>query len=273
VVEPLLEIQGLDVSYGQSKALFDVSVQVPEGSVLAVLGANGAGKSTLARAVSGLVPPASGRIMFDGQDITRNQPHQTRKLGLTYVPEGRGIFRSLSVADNLRLAVAQEQRRERQSAIDRVIEMFPLLGSRTGQTAGSLSGGEQQMLALARVLAVPPKLIMADELSLGLAPLVVEAVFQRLEECRGMGITLILSEQFVHRALKLADNCLILTRGRIGWFGPAVEARREILDQYLGDGDAAPDPPGQSSDAGSADASTGPEPSDAPSDPTSNAHT
>ena len=131
--------------------------------------------------------------------------HRIRRLGLTYIPEGRGIFPGLSVVDNLRMAVAQERRQDRAGAIERAIERFPVLGTRSTQRAGSLSGGEQQMLALARALAVSPKLVIADEMSLGLAPLVAESVFEGLEEARRSGITIVLSEQFVHRALAMAD--------------------------------------------------------------------
>ena len=239
MTDPILKIEDLHVRYGEAQALVDVSVEVPVGSVLAVLGANGAGKSTLARCISGLVPAFSGKIYFGGQEITRTPAHRIRRMGLTYVPEGRGIFRSLSVEENLRLAVGQEKRHKRTSAVDRAVEMFPILAKRLSQRAGSLSGGEQQMLALARVLAVPPKLIVADEVSLGLAPLIVESVFERLEESRQAGITVVLSEQFIHRALSLADSCLILTRGRVGWSGPASEAGQAVIDQYLGEADRA----------------------------------
>jgi branched-chain amino acid transport system ATP-binding protein len=239
VTEPLLQVRDLNVRYGPSQALFGVSIEVEAGTVLAVLGVNGAGKSTLARAVSGLVPPAAGQVIFDGHDITGLPAHRIRKLGLTYIPEGRGIFPGLSVTDNLRMAVAQEGRHERAAAIERAVERFPVLGKRSNQRAGSLSGGEQQMLALARALAVTPKLIIADELSLGLAPLVTESVFESLEEARRSGITIILSEQFVHRALAMADGCVILTRGRVGWSGPASEAGQEVIDRYLGEGEAA----------------------------------
>jgi branched-chain amino acid transport system ATP-binding protein len=239
VSEPLLQVSDLHVSYGSAKALFGVSLDVAAGTVLAVLGANGAGKSTLARAVSGLVAPTAGRVVFDGRDITGMAAHKVRTLGLTYVPEGRGIFPGLSVTDNLKMAVAQEPRAERAGAIDRAIETFPVLGERRTQRAGSLSGGEQQMLALARALAVSPKLIIADELSLGLAPLITESVFQSLEEARRQGITIVLSEQFVHRALSMADSCVVLTRGRVGWSGPAADAGQEVIDRYLGEGEVA----------------------------------
>ena len=216
------------------------------GTVLAVLGVNGAGKSTLARAVSGLVPPAAGRVTFDGQDITGLPAYRIRRLGLTYIPEGRGIFPGLSVIENLRMAVAQERRHERAEAIERAIERFPVLGTRRAQRAGSLSGGEQQMLALARALAVSPKLVVADEMSLGLAPLVAESVFQGLEEARSSGITIVLIEQFVHRALSMADSCVILTRGRVGWSGSASDAGQEVIDRYLGEADPLHSMPAQS---------------------------
>ena len=161
--EPLLTVTDLDVRYGSSRALFGVSVSVEPGTVLAVLGANGAGKSTLARAVSGLVPSTSGRVFFDGQEITGQPAHRIRKLGLTYIPEGRGIFPGLSVVDNLRMAVGQESRHERASAIDRAIDRFPVLGQRRTQRAGSLSGGEQQMLALSRAYVAEPATVLLDE--------------------------------------------------------------------------------------------------------------
>jgi branched-chain amino acid transport system ATP-binding protein len=208
-----------------------------------VLGANGAGKSTLARTVSGLVRPSSGRVVFDGHDITGLPAHRIRKLGLTYIPEGRGIFPGLSVIDNLKMAVAQERRHDRPAAIERAVERFPVLGDRMTQRAGSLSGGEQQMLALARALAVSPKLVIADELSLGLAPLVTESVFEGLEAARRQGITIVLTEQFVHRALAMADGCVILTRGNVGWSGAAADAGQEVIDRYLGEAEA-PTPTG-----------------------------
>jgi branched-chain amino acid transport system ATP-binding protein len=239
VNEPILQVRDLDAHYGASQALFDVSLSVAPGSVLAVLGANGAGKSTLARVVSGLVRPTAGRVVFAGRDVTGLPAHRIRKLGLTYIPEGRGIFPGLSVMENLRMAVAQERRHDRPAAIERAIGHFPVLGDRRGQRAGSLSGGEQQMLALARALAVSPELVIADEMSLGLAPLVAESVFAGLEEARRAGITIVLSEQFVHRALAMADSCVILTRGRVGWSGPASEAGQEVIDRYLGEAEGA----------------------------------
>jgi branched-chain amino acid transport system ATP-binding protein len=231
----MLEVENLDVSYGASQALFGVSLEVEAGSMVAVLGANGAGKSTLARAVSGLVPSTSGRVRFNGVDITKRAAFKLSAEGLAHIPEGRGIFPGLSVAENLRMAVKQLKRGEREDAIEQAIERFPVLGERRRQGAGTLSGGEQQMLALARALAVTPRLIIADEMSLGLAPLVADAVFEGLDQARKSGITVVLIEQFVHRALGLADRCVILTRGRVGWSGPASAAHQEVIDRYLGE--------------------------------------
>ncbi len=207
---------------------------------MALLGPNGAGKSTFARALSGLVPLTAGRIEFAGQDISRWPAHRRNLAGLTYIPEGRGIFPGLSVIDNLRMAVRQSGGRSaREEAIGRAIELFPILGRRRHQQAGSLSGGEQQMLALARVLAVQPKLMIADEMSLGLAPIVVDVVFENLERARESGISVLLIEQFIHRALAMADDCVILERGRVGWTGPASEAGPEVLGRYLGEATAS----------------------------------
>ena len=232
----LLSTVGLDVRYGSVQALFDVSIDVPAGSVVAVLGANGAGKSTLARAVSGLVPSFGGRVTFDGRDITKAAPYDIRRAGLVHIPEGRGIFPGLSVQENLRMAVRRvgtpDQRR---SAVDHAYELFPRLAERRSQRAGTLSGGEQQMLALARALAVPPKVIIADEMSLGLAPLVVDFVFENIERASETGVTIVLIEQFIHRALGLADQCVILKQGSVAWTGPSDSARQEVLDRYLGE--------------------------------------
>jgi len=232
----LLRAEDLDVRYGASRALFGVSLSVGTGNIVALLGPNGAGKSTLARALSGLVPLTSGSIEFDGRNISKMPAHRRRQAGLTYIPEGRGIFHGLSVIDNLRIAVRHAgSRAEREAAIARAVELFPILGRRSHQRAGSLSGGEQQMLSLGRALALGPKLLVADEMSLGLAPLVVDLVFDSLERVRQAGISVLLIEQFVHRALDMADDCVILSRGRVGWTGRAAEAGPELLDRYLGE--------------------------------------
>ena len=236
--DALLTVEGLDVAYGSVQALFGVSFAVPEGSVLAVLGANGAGKSTLARAVSGLVRPSGGTVTFAGVDITRAPAHEIRRLGLVHVPEGRGVFPGLTVQENLRMAVRRVGTPvERRQAIDRAFELFPRLAERRTQRAGTLSGGEQQMLALARALGVPPRLVIADELSLGLAPIVVDAVFESLARAAAEGVTIVLIEQFIHRALALATDSLVLMRGQVAWSGSAEASEQEIIDRYLGAGD------------------------------------
>jgi branched-chain amino acid transport system ATP-binding protein len=232
----LLRVDSLDVRYGPFRALFDVSLEIPRGHVVALLGPNGAGKSTLGRALCGLIPVTSGTIELEGQDVTPWAAYRRRKAGIVYIPEGRGIFPGLSVIDNLKMAVRQaDGRPEREAAISKAIELFPVLGKRKSQRAGSLSGGEQQMLALAGSLAVEPKLMIADEMSLGLAPMVVEEVFQAIDKARHAGISILLIEQFIHRALELADHCIILSRGHIDWTGKSSAAGQEVLDLYLGE--------------------------------------
>jgi branched-chain amino acid transport system ATP-binding protein len=240
-----LTVEELEVRYGDVVAVSGASFSVAPGTVTALLGPNGAGKSSMARSITGLVPVCSGRIMLDDVDVTRWPADRLRRGGLAYVPEGRGIFPGLSVIDNLRMAVRQAGgRAARRDAIERAGTMFPVLADRRHQRAGSLSGGEQQMLGLARALAVEPRLIIADEMSLGLAPKIVEQVFESLESIRRTGITVIVIEQFVHRALALADECVILTRGHLAWHGSAADARGEVLDRYLGEGAASvEDPP------------------------------
>jgi ABC-type branched-subunit amino acid transport system ATPase component len=231
-----LTVDNLAVHYGDAVALGGISFQLNEGRALAVLGANGAGKSSLARAISGLVHSSGGRVSFAGRDITRKSPHKIRRLGIVHLPEGRGVFRGLSVVDNLRMAAGTlDGRRARRQSVDLALDIFPGLASRRGQTAGLLSGGEQQMLSLARALATSPKLIIADEMSLGLAPLVVDLVFDGLERARSAGVTVIMIEQYVHRALGFADDCLVLQRGAIAWQGSAKDAHGEVVRHYLGD--------------------------------------
>ncbi|HZQ86935.1 MAG TPA: ABC transporter ATP-binding protein [Acidimicrobiales bacterium] len=231
----LLRVEDLDVSYALVRALFGVSLAASRRELVAILGPNGAGKSTLARAVSGLVPSTGGRITLDGDDITRWPAHRIRQAGLVHIPEGRGIFPGLTVGENLRMAVRRVGTvAERRAGIERAYDLFPALARRRSQRAGSLSGGEQQMLALARALAVTPKVIVADEMSLGLAPIVVDEVFQRIAEAKRDGVTIVLIEQFVHRALALADTCVILSQGHVAWSGPADQAEQEVRDRYLG---------------------------------------
>jgi branched-chain amino acid transport system ATP-binding protein len=236
----LLEIEGLRVSYGDAQALFGIDLAVDPGEVVAVLGANGAGKSTLAGAISGLVRPVEGHIRFEGSEVSGLPSHKVASLGLAHIPEGRGIFPSLPVIDNLRMRLRRVGGRSaRDEAIGKAFALFPVLGERRRQRAGTLSGGEQQMLALAPVLAAPPTLLVADELSLGLAPMLVDAIFRTLEQARVSGVTIVLIEQFVHRALAFADRAVILQRGRIGWQGGSADAGAEVLARYLSETAAA----------------------------------
>ncbi len=237
----LLSVRGVDVHYGAAPALRNVSLEVDRGTVTAILGANGAGKSTLARAVSGLIPISSGTIAFDGSDVTGAAAHKIRRAGLAHLPEGRGIFPNLTVSENLDLAARSLGKSTRAAAVAKAAEMFPILGGRRKQLAGRLSGGEQQMLSFARVLVVTPKLVIADEVSLGLAPLVVDEVYLGIEAMLGLGVSVLLIEQFVRRALTFASHCYIMRRGEVMWQGPTDAAAAEAIGLYLGRHDA-PDP-------------------------------
>jgi branched-chain amino acid transport system ATP-binding protein len=211
-----------------------VDLDVAPGEAVAILGPNGAGKSSLAGALSGLVRPIGGTVRVRGQDVTTWSAHRIGRLGVAHIPEGRGVFPSLSVADNLRMRLRRVgSPRERREAVARAYEALPVLGERRRQVAGTLSGGEQQMLALAPVLAAPPRLLIADELSLGLAPRLVQSIFSTLGEARRQGVTVLLIEQFVHRALQFSDRALILRRGRVIWQGPSSEAGPDVLARYL----------------------------------------
>jgi branched-chain amino acid transport system ATP-binding protein len=230
---PLLRAADLVVHYGPAQALFGVSFEVRPGAVLALLGANGAGKSTIARALSGLVP-YRGSVEFAGTDISGWRAHCIRRAGLVYLPEGRGIFPALTVSDNLKMATDVLSAAERRDSLARTFELFPVLGKRRGQVAGSMSGGEQQMLSLARAVCASPKLVIADELSLGLAPRMVDAVFESLQRMQAAGVAIVLIEQFIHRALAFAGECVVLQRGRIAWSGEAATSREAIVSGYLG---------------------------------------
>jgi branched-chain amino acid transport system ATP-binding protein len=232
---PVLAVAGLEVRYGEARALFGVDLEVAPGQVLAVLGPNGAGKTSLGAAITGRVPPAAGTVRISGDDVTGRPTSLISRLGVAYVPEERAIFPHLSVIDNLRVLLRYAApKADRAAALDRALEMFPVLGERRRQQAGTLSGGEQQMLALARVLAAPPKLLIADEMSLGLAPRLVDLVFDSLARARSEGVAVLLVEQYVERALGFADDAVILRRGRVAWRGKSSEAHGELLAEYLG---------------------------------------
>lgn len=221
---PLLELRNVSAGYGPFRAIFDVSLELAEGKVLALLGSNGAGKTTIARVCSGLIRPTSGEVLFEGVRINKLRTYRVARLGITHAPEGRSVFASLTVDENLSLAFRQEfGRRGVSDALDRAYELFPRLGDRRKQVAGTLSGGEQRMLSLARVLVHPPRLLIADELSLGLAPIVIDEVYRTLTAVRDTGTTLLIVEQYVGHALQIADEVAVLTKGRVGFQGPADE--------------------------------------------------
>ncbi|ETA04643.1 MULTISPECIES: ABC transporter ATP-binding protein [Gordonia] len=232
----VLEVRNLSVRYGPALALHDVSFDVRAGSVTAVLGTNGAGKTTLARALCGLVRPSAGSILFDGTDLVGRRADQIARAGLMYLPEGRGIFPGLSVGDNLRMATVSHPREQRSENIDRAVEYFPVLAERLGQRAGTLSGGEQQMLSLARALALRPPLVIADEMSLGLAPKMVDMVFEGLAAAAAAGTSILMIEQFVHRSLAMADSALVIRRGGLAWQGPADGAAEAVEEHYVPSG-------------------------------------
>ena len=231
--EPALELRGVSVSYGGLQALRDVSMVVPVGAAVALLGANGAGKSTTLRAISGVIRAERGRILAGGQRIERRHAYRIARMGVVHVPEGRGIFPSLTVRENLLMASSALS-----GAIDPVEEgtaLFPVLGNRLSQVSGSLSGGEQQMLALARALMARPKLLMVDEISMGLAPLIVGQLFDTLRERVAAGISLLIVEQYVEAALGMADYGYVMDKGVIVDVGePADLRRRGLISAYLG---------------------------------------
>ncbi len=229
---PLLELTDVSAAYGPFRSLFGVSFQVQPGSVLAVLGSNGAGKTTVARVCSGLVRATGGTVRFDGVDITRAKPYRLARLGIAHAPEGRSVFASLTVDENLSLTLRRELGKSGlNQGLERAYELFPQLGERRQQIAGTLSGGEQRMLALARVLVHPPRLLICDELSLGLAPIVVDEVYRTLVTIRDTGTTLLIIEQLVKHALGIADDVVVLTKGRVSYAGPATEV--DTLMEYL----------------------------------------
>ncbi len=239
MADGLLQVESLVVRYGPIVAVREVSLRVEQGEIVALLGANGAGKSSFLNAVAGLVPPASGRVVFRGEEIQRLAPEQVVRRGIALTPEGRRVFPRLSVADNLRLgAVPQRDRASLERARERVFELFPVIRQRLAQSGGTLSGGEQQMLAIGRSLMAGPELLLLDEPSLGLAPILVDQIFELVERLREEGTTILLVEQNVHRALEVADRAYVLVNGVVEREGPAAELRAsaEIERAYLGIG-------------------------------------
>lgn len=229
-----LTLAGVAGGYGHTTVLRDIDLEVATGSVTALLGANGAGKSTCLRIASGLLRPFAGSVSLFGEDVTKWPTVTRAKRGLCHIPEGRAIFRSLTVRENIELQAWPGQQRE---ALERAMTAFPILGERRSQQAGTLSGGQQQMLAMARAYVQEPRLVLVDEASLGLAPIVVDEIFEFLESITKAGASLLLVDQFVSRALAMADQVYVLGRGSVVFHGTAEQLRTEsdIFAHYLGE--------------------------------------
>ncbi len=240
----MLEVVDLHVRYGAIRALQGVSLRVAEGELVALIGSNGAGKTTTLRTISGLLRPTQGSITFEGVDITRAASDRIVSLGISHCPEGRRIFGGLTVAENLRLGAVSRPRSEAAAVAEdlaMVLELFPLLRERRDQAGGTLSGGEQQMLAIGRALMSRPRLLLLDEPSLGLAPLMVERIFATIAQLKERGRTILLVEQNVHHAFDVADRAYVLETGRITLDGPAGVLRSDpkVEQSYLGVGGVA----------------------------------
>jgi branched-chain amino acid transport system ATP-binding protein len=235
----LLEVDGIDVTYGHIQALYGVSLRVEEGELVALIGANGAGKTTTLRTISGLLRPIAGRISLDGKRIDKTKPEDIVKLGVSHLPEGRGMFPNLTVEENLKMGfyTRRSDRKMWKQGIERVTTLFPRLKERWSQAAGTMSGGEQQMLALSRAILPNPRLLMVDELSLGLAPVVVQQLFQLLVEINKSGTTILLVEQYVNQALRIADRAYVLEKGSVSLEGSAkelLESSDVVQASYMG---------------------------------------
>ena len=228
----MFRLDRIVAGYGDAPVLRDVSLVVPDGTVVALLGPNGAGKTTLLRVASGLLTPSSGSIRMDEVSLTGEPPDRYSRAGICHIPEGRGIFRSMSVRENILL---QARSGEDDLALERAVEAFPRLGERMHQLAGTMSGGEQQMLAVARAYVADPKLVLLDEVSLGLAPLIVDEIFEFLARIAASGSSLLLVEQYVARALAIADFVFLLDHGQIAFAGEAREVdEADIFRTYVG---------------------------------------
>ena len=233
----ILQISGLKMNYGPVAALKGVDITVPEGQIVALLGANGAGKTTTLKVISGLLKPTAGQILFQGEDIAGKSAHQVAKRGLMQSPEGRHVFMGLSVEENLRAgAYGIRDKGELQRNFDRVYQLFPRLKERARQQSGTLSGGEQQMLAIGRALMGSPRMLLLDEPSLGLAPLLIKDIFNTLKKIREEGTTILIVEQNALATLKIADYAYVLELGKISMHGKAADLVRDerLIEAYLG---------------------------------------
>ena len=234
---PLLKVSNIETYYGPVMAIRGVSFSVKAGDICTILGANGAGKTTILKTISGAMDPRAGKVEFDGRPIHGMDTWDIAKLGMSHVPEGREVFRHLSVVDNLMMgAYVRKDRDAVMRDLETVYAYFPRLKERAQQHAGNLSGGEQQMLALARAIVAPPRLLLVDEPSLGLSPIMVKEVFAALHDFRAAGMSILIVEQNVRKALALADHGYILRHGRFAASGPAQQLLNDpdLLDQYLG---------------------------------------
>ena len=232
----MLKIENVVAGYGHITALKSINLEVPQGSIVSLIGANGAGKSTTMRSIMGLVKPTEGRVTFEGKDITSMKTHDIVKSGISLVPEGRQILQDMSVYENLEMGAYIRKDAEINDDIKKVFKRFPILDERSYQLGGTLSGGQQQMLAIGRALMARPKLLLLDEPSMGLAPLVVNEIFEVIKEISAEGTTVLLVEQNVRQALKIADYAYVLETGKIVLSGPAEEIRHDprVMEAYLG---------------------------------------
>ncbi|MFA5891032.1 MAG: ABC transporter ATP-binding protein [Actinomycetota bacterium] len=244
----MLHVDNIDVFYGPVQALRGLTLRVEEGEMVALLGANGAGKTTTLRAISGLLTPARGTITLDDHLISKFPAHKVIHLGVAHLPEGRELFPEMTVVENLQLGhwSRRKDRAEEAEQIERMMEIFPRLRERASQAAGTMSGGEQQMLTVARALMSKPRLLLVDELSLGLAPIVVTQLFEALDAVNRSGTAVLLVEQFVHLALKHTSRAYVLAKGEVAVEGPSAEllASPDVMAAYLGEAAPSPETPG-----------------------------
>jgi len=237
----MLSIQNLEAGYGKVKVLHGISIEVPKGQVITLIGSNGAGKTTTMRAITGMIKPTAGEVLLSGQRIDGSESHKIAHLGLAHSPEGRRVFTTMSVTDNLLLGAfprftGSRPKGDIQKDLEHALEMFPRLKERRNQLAGTLSGGEQQMLAMARAVMLNPEIILLDEPSMGLAPILVEEVFRIISNLKSQGVTMLLVEQFAAAALNVADYGYVLENGKIATHGPASKLKDDpaVKAAYLG---------------------------------------
>ena len=233
----MLSVEALECRYGKVAAVRDLSLEVKQGELVSLIGANGAGKTTTLKAISGVLAPSAGRIVFEGADITRASPRRVLELGIAHCPEGRRMFPYMTVRENLEMGCyLRRDKAAVEADISRIYERFPILGERSKQSAGTLSGGEQQMLAISRALMSRPKLVMFDEPSLGLAPNIVERMFDIIRQIRAAGMTVIMVEQNAAAALELSDRSYVLEQGRVSITGTGEALRNDpqVKQAYLG---------------------------------------